>query len=362
MNKPHKTTIGGQAVIEGVMMRGPEKSMLAVRSTDGKIIAEELKGGTKKRKGFLNLPFVRGVVGFADSMIFGYKTLSQSADISLQEADKDDGGVSREDAQPQELSEENPGSSDKPDQIQEHNTTSEAAACAAELDDNESKQAKSQKNKKESKSASSQIMLYFSLFLGAALAIGLFIILPSVCTVGISELFKVEFPRWRTAVEGIIRLVIFLLYLLLVCQMKDIKRVFQYHGAEHKSIHCYESGLDITVENVKKQKRSHPRCGTSFLLIVMIVSVLVFMLPIFPWDKLWLRWLIKLPFLPVIAGISYEIIRFAGRHDNIFTRIISAPGMLLQYLTTREPDDLQIEVAIAALVPCIPENKDDDKW
>lgn len=157
-----------------------------------------------------------------------------------------------------------------------------------------------------------------------------------------------------------VRISLFIIYLILVSQMKDIKRVFMYHGAEHKSIHCYEHGEELTVENIRKHTRLHPRCGTSFLLIVMVISIVVFFFIRF--ESIWLRLLSRLVLIPLVAGISYEIIKFAGRHDNLFTKIISAPGLLFQYITTREPDDSQIEVAIASLKAVIPSEEGSDKW
>ena len=165
----------------------------------------------------------------------------------------------------------------------------------------------------------------------------------------------------RTLIEGGVRMFIFLGYILLVSQMKDIKRVFMYHGAEHKTIATYEHGMELTVENARKGCRLHPRCGTSFLIFVMIVSVIVFL--IIPKGLPWyMRAIFKILLLPLVAGISYEIIKFAGRHENWFTKIISMPGMWLQYITTREPDDSQLEVAIASIKAVIPDNKEEDKW
>ena len=165
---------------------------------------------------------------------------------------------------------------------------------------------------------------------------------------------------WKTVIEGIIKIIIFILYLWGVSRLKDIRRTFEYHGAEHKSIACYEAGEELTVENIKKYRRFHPRCGTSFLLIVLVISILVF--SVVTWNSMLIRILLKIALLPVVVGISYEIIRIAGRYDNIVTRIISAPGLWLQRLTTREPDASQIEVAIAALKEVLPEDRDVDRW
>ena len=165
---------------------------------------------------------------------------------------------------------------------------------------------------------------------------------------------------WKSLIEGILKMGIFIGYLALITRMKEIHRVFQYHGAEHKTIFCYENGLPLTVENVKKQKRFHPRCGTSFMILMLILSILVSSL--MTWDSLWLRTVLKIASLPLVMGIGYELIKIAGRYDNILTKIISWPGLMLQRLTTFEPEDDQMEVAIASMLPVIPENRDEDRW
>lgn len=165
---------------------------------------------------------------------------------------------------------------------------------------------------------------------------------------------------FKSLIEGLIKIIIFVLYLALVSRMKEIKRVFGYHGAEHKSIACYEAGEELTVENVRKHTRFHPRCGTSFILIVLVIGILVF--SVVTWSSLWMRVVLKLALLPVVMGVAYEIIKLAGRYDNVVTRIISAPGLWLQRLTTNEPDDSQIEVAVAALTAVLPDNKEEDQW
>lgn len=329
----HKTSIGGQAVIEGVMMRGPEKIATAVRKPDGEIIVDEKPLGKVRKGKFVKLPIIRGCVNFVDSMIIGVKSLMFSAQFF----DVDDDGQPIE----QEPS--------KFEQWLEKKLDSEAAM---------------------------NVVIYISVAISLCLSVGLFMLLPALLT-GFLKSF-IDSRLTLTLIEGIVRIIIFLVYLGLVSQMKDIKRVFMYHGAEHKSIFCYEAGLDLTVENVRKQSRLHPRCGTSFLFIVMIISILVY--SVIPWDEqaiesipyigqyiAYVPWVItrlvlRLLLLPVVAGISYEIIKFAGRHDNAFTRIISKPGMWMQLITTNEPDDSQIEVAITSLKAVIPENKEDDKW
>ncbi len=318
----HRTSIGGQAVMEGVMMRGPHKIATAVRKSDGEIVIDEQALGKVRKSKILKLPIIRGCVNFFDSMIIGVKSLMFSAKFF----DVDEEG---------EPTEEEPS---KFEQWLERKLGSEKALNA---------------------------VIYFAVVFSLLVSVGLFILLP-----GALVDFFGTFVTNNIAIallEGLVRIIIFLLYLTLVSQTKDIKRVFMYHGAEHKSIFCYEHGEELNVENVRKQKRLHPRCGTSFLLIVMVISIVVYsFLPQFAEYakivKILLRLAVRLACLPIVAGISYEIIKFAGRHDNWFTRAISAPGMWLQLITTKEPDDSQIEVAIAALKAVMPENKEEDKW
>lgn len=311
----HKTSIGGQAVIEGVMMKGPEKIATCVRKPDGEIVSEVLSVGKVRKNKILKLPIIRGCVNFFDSMITGVKALMFSAKFF--DVDEDGQEIKEEPSKFEKWLEEKLGSEKM-----------------------------------------MNVVIYFSVILSLFFSVGLFILLPGA----IGEFIRhfVNNNYIVTLAEGIVRISIFILYLALVSQMKDIKRVFMYHGAEHKSIHCYEHGEELTVENVRRHTRLHPRCGTSFLLIVMVVSIIVFFF--IPKMHFLLRLLLRLALLPVVAGISYEIIKYAGRHDNRFTRIISAPGMWFQYITTREPDDSQIEVAIASLKAVMPENKEEDKW
>lgn len=331
--KEHRTSIGGQAVMEGVMMRGPHNVATAVRKPDGEIVIDDMKLGKIRTGRFVKLPIVRGCVNFIDSMIIGVKSLMFSAQF----IDVDDEGEPVE---------------------------QEPSKFEMWLD------------KKLGSEKAMNIVIYISVIFSLALSIGMFILLPAFITGFLKSVIQSRVGL--TLIEGIVRIAIFVLYLFLVSQMKDIKRVFMYHGAEHKSIFCYEKGLDLTVENVRVQSRLHPRCGTSFLLLVMIISILVY--SVIPWDEAsfaaipvvgkalgampWVitRLILRLLLLPIVAGISYEIIKFAGRHDNAFTRAISKPGMLFQHITTNEPDDSQIEVAIAALKAVIPENKAEDEW
>ncbi len=317
----HITSIGGQAVMEGVMMRGPYKTTVAVRKPDGDIERKIEDNGTKTRSAFFKLPIVRGCVNFIDSLVIGMSALMYSAEFVDIEGEEE----------------------------------------------SESKFDKWLEDKLGDKIK--DIVIYVSIAISLVFSIALFMILPTFLTKGaekIGEMIPVlsqitASHLFTSLFEGIIRMVIFIGYLALVSQMKDIKRVFEYHGAEHKTIACYEAGDELTVENIKKYPRFHPRCGTSFLLFVMIVSILLFaLLPRV--DMVILRVLMRLALLPVVAGISYELIKWAGRSSSKCVTWLSKPGLWLQKLTTREPDETQIEVAIASMEPCIPENQEDDRW
>lgn len=280
--------VGGQAVMEGIMMRGPKRSVLVVRKPDGEMAVEEMQHESIRDKyAFFRWPIVRGCVSFVESMIIGYKAISRSAVLS---------GLEEE-------------------------TNGNKAAQGA--------------------------ILAFSLILGVLLAVGLFMFLPAGIVWLLTNTFGLELGFFKALIEGVVRILIFLGYIALISLMKDIKRLFQYHGAEHKTIFCLEANEELTVENVKKQKRFHPRCGTSFIFLVLIISIIFS--SFITWDSLIIRILLKLACLPVIAGLSFELIRYAGRHDNLFTRIVSAPGKALQRLTTKEPEDDMIEVAIRAI-------------
>ncbi len=318
----HITSIGGQAVMEGVMMRGPYKTAVAVRKPDKEIALKVEENGTKTRNKFFKLPVIRGCVNFIDSLIIGMKALMYSAEF-----------VDLED------------------------------------EEEESKFDKWLEDKFGDKIK--DIVIYVAVAISIVLSVGLFMLLPAFITGLIESIPHLEFitgtKAFTSVSEGIIRIVIFLGYMFLVSQMKEIKRVFEYHGAEHKTIACYEANEELTVENVRKHKRFHPRCGTSFLVFVMVISIIVYaFLPRFDeFSKIiaiLLRLGTRILCLPIIAGISYEIIKWAGKSKSTCVTILSKPGMWLQKLTTREPDDSQIEVAIASITPCIPENKEDDKW
>ncbi len=308
MANKKKTSIGGQALIEGIMMRGPVLTSMATRMPDGSIDVETWnthKGS--KTPWTRRAPFIRGIFNMVDSMVVGYHCLMKSAEKA---------GV-----------EEEPTKFDK--------------WLEKKLGNNMMK-----------------VLGGFAAVLGVALAAVLFIFIPT----GLSSLLK---PLIGTGVglsliEGLIKVIILVGYMWLCSRMKDMRRVFEYHGAEHKSVACYEAGLPLTVENVRPQRRLHPRCGTSFLFLVVFISIIIG--SFISWDNPAIRMLLKLLLIPVVVGISYELIKLAGRSDGIFTRIISAPGMWLQHITTCEPDDGQIECAIAALTAVIPEDENADRW
>ena len=307
-----RTTIGGQALIEGIMMLGPKKQAIVVRLADGTMQekVEELHL-IKEKYPVCGWPLVRGVITFFTSLIRGVKALMYSADCLPEE---------------------------------------EQAAQEDKLDKWIKRHFEEEKAK--------QLIIGTSLVLGLVMAVALFMILPYVITGLISA--WTDSAVVKNLIDGVIRILIFLTYLWLVTRIKDIHRVFEYHGAEHKSIHCYEKGLPLTVENVRPQPREHPRCGTSFLFVVMIVSILVF--SVVSWKNRLLALLLRLLLLPVVVAISYEINRWAGRHDNWLSSILAAPGKALQKLTVYEPDDSMIECAIAALTPVIPAKEGADRW
>jgi len=305
-----KTMIGGQALIEGIMMRGPEKESIVVRNPEGELVikTEPLKLVAKKHK-ILGWPFIRGVVNFGASMVNGIKALLYSAEFFPEEE----------------------GEPSKFDQWLEKKIGSEKME---------------------------KYVIYSALVLGVAMAVGLFFLLPT-CIAG---LFKGLHGNYfaRNLVEGLVKIVLFMGYMILVSQMKDMKRVFSYHGAEHKTIRCYEAQLPLTVENVRPMTRKHPRCGTSFLMVVICISILLG--AVIRVDNTLARMGLHLLLLLPIVGVSYEFNRWVGRHDNALTRVLTAPGQWMQNFTTNEPDDSMIEVAIAALKEVLPEQEGDDKW
>ncbi|MBE6777913.1 MAG: DUF1385 domain-containing protein [Ruminococcaceae bacterium] len=305
-----KTSIGGQALIEGVMMRGPERTAMAVRHVSGEMVTEEWDTPQNNRPRWTKWLFIRGLFNFVDSLKVGYKCLMRSAELSG-------------------------------------------------LDEEESKPADPKEEKKES--ALLKLVMILGTVLGLALSLVLFMWLPIQLFSWLTAAFPgLEKPYLRGIFEGVLRILIFLSYMLLVSRMKDIRRTFQYHGAEHKSIFCYEKGLPLTVENVRQQRRFHPRCGTSFMILMLLVGIIISIL--IPIQNTLLRTGVKLLLLPLSVGVGYELIKLAGRHDNRLTRAISAPGVWMQHLTTKEPDDSMIECAITALQAVVPEDPESDRW
>ena len=332
-----KTSIGGQALIEGVMMRGPQRTAMAVRHTSGEIRMEEFENPTPKCPWIKKVPLVRGLFGMIDSLRFGYKCLMRSAELCG-------------------LEEELEEALDEEQAKKAADTPAEDAVAAAPAADTAAKT----DNKKKANVLMGVVMVVGTV-LGVALSLVLFMWLPIQLFRWLTLAFPaLENPYLRGVFEGLVRILIFLGYMLAVSRMKDIRRTFQYHGAEHKSIFCYEKGLPLTVENVRMQKRFHPRCGTSFLVLMLVVGIVIsILIPIS--HPVW-RTVVKLALLPLTVGVGYELIKLAGRHDNWFTRFISAPGLWVQRITTIEPDDDMIECAIKALEAVIPADPEADKW
>ncbi len=306
-----RTSIGGQALMEGILMRGVDRQAIVCRKADGSLVNKvEPLELIKDKHPWMGWPLVRGVINFLDSMVKGVKALMWSAE---------------------QLPEDQQGEPDKFDLwVQKHFPGDKAE----------------------------KIIIYAAVVLGVVLAVGLFALLPTFLAGLLNRL--IPLGGWRGLCEGILRLAIFLLYLRLVNNVPDMKRVWMYHGAEHKTIFCYEAGLPLTVENARAQSRFHPRCGTSFLFLVIFVSILIFSL--IRTEGTLARMGLHLLLLPVVVSLSYELIKWAGRHDNALTRIVSAPGKAIQRLTTAEPDDSMLEVAIEALRLVLPEEKGTDIW
>ena len=316
---PFRTMIGGQALIEGIMMLGPEKKSIVVRRPDGGLeIKTEERKLIKDRHPILGWPFIRGVVNFCTSMYTGVTALMYSAEFYPED----------------EAGEEEPS---RFEQWLDKKLGSEKAMS---------------------------LFTTLAVILGMAFSVGLFFVLPTLLSGAIMYFFPAV-PLWaRNVVEGATRVVIFLGYLILCSKMKDIRRVFSYHGAEHKTIFCYEKGLELTVENVRIQPKHHPRCGTSFLFVVIVVSILLSSVVFAVWQftNPWLRTLVHLALLPVVVGLTWEFNRYVGGHDNLFCRAVRRPGMAIQRWTTFEPDDSMIEVGIEALKQVLPKEKGKDQW
>ena len=316
------TSIGGSALIEGIMMRGPKRTTVCVRTGEDEIYKEDISINTIPSKcALFRLPFFRGIAGLIDSMRLSYKSLMLSADKAVEAG---------------EIEEEEPTKFEK--------------WLDDKFGDNLVK-----------------IVMVFASIIGIAFAVFLFFFLPSFLfdlSSSVVPAFKEDnsdmVVLWKSIFEGVLKLILFLGYIIIVSQTTQMKRVFMYHGAEHKTIFCYENEEELTVENVRKQIRFHPRCGTSFMVIMLIIGILIgLFVPVAPFGIGFLRPVFKILLLPVSCGIGYELIKICGRHDNLFTRIISAPGMWVQHITTKEPKDDMMEVAIAAMKDVIPENGED---
>lgn len=408
------TSIGGQALIEGIMMKSPEKTALAVRMPDKSIDITYLNGkGIRERYKILRVPVIRGVAGFVESMIQGYKAMMMSADKSgftdLEEEDsrkakaetvketdeiadeQENGAVQQAETEQQAGAETEKEVCDKqelnPSDVQEVSTEQEAVIEieSENLDKQElnpsgvqqnsfeqkapfagDQKTGDQKNGEKKNNALMSVIMVIATVLGVALAVILFMLLPRLAVSGLRLVTGTDFsPVVRSSIEQLLKLAIFVAYVWAVSYMKDIKRVFMYHGAEHKTIFCYEKGLPLTVENVRVQRRFHPRCGTSFMILMILISIVFSTLVqiIFPavYNAAWLWVVIKILLIPVVCGAGFEVLKICGKYDNLATRIISAPGLWLQRITTKEPEDGMIEVAIAALKACEPKVPDVDR-
>ena len=311
------TAIGGQALIEGILMKSPEKTAIAVRKPDKSIDISYMEEKTLRQKHkFLRIPVIRGIASYIESMKQGYKAMMISADKS--------------------------GFTDIEEEQEEKKLT------------------------KKQQTALTSVIMTVGTVLGVALAVVLFMGVPRYIVKGIECLCSETFPKVvRSTIEQLIKLAVFVVYMALVSLLKDMRRVFMYHGADHKTIFCYEKGLPLTVENARKQSRFHPRCGTSFLILMILVSILFSTLAqlVFPgiYDVIWLWVIIKILLIPIICGVGFEILRACGKYDNLLTRIVSAPGLWMQRITTKEPEDDMLEIAIAALRACEPEKPDVDR-
>ena len=350
--------VGGQAVIEGVMMKKGEDVALAVRKEDGTIEIHKSKFVALKTKHkWINIPILRGVVGFFESMVLSFKTLGKATDMLGLEEDEKRLKAEKQ-AKKEAKRQEKLAKKGIVDKEAAKDASKEADPKVESLPQNE------EKEEKNSTGATTAFIMVVSLILGLALALFLFSVLPTLVANFISDIFDLipEKGGGRfilAGIEGLIKVGIFIAYLVLVSFMKDIRRTFQYHGAEHKSIACFESGMELTPENAKKCTRYHPRCGTSFMFVMIILGVIVGMF-IPQWgDMAWLRILIKLALLPIIMGVGYEFIMFAGKHENWFTKALSAPGLWMQRITTKEPDEYQLAIAICAIKASMPEEFED---
>ena len=309
--------VGGQAVLEGIMMRHKDRCSIAVRKEDGTItVKNDNFVPLRKKYKICNVPIIRGAINMVEMLMLSMRTLSDSAEML---------GIEEE--------------------LESDKKKKQKETEAAEGE-----------NAKKKGIGVLDIVMALGMVLGVALSLFLFMFLPSFFTSLLEKLVKVDLGAWKAVIEGLIKVAIFVGYLASCTLMKDIRTTFEYHGAEHKSIFCYEAGEELTPENVKKYTRFHPRCGTSFMFVIILISIVIGTLPIIPWDNVLHRTLIKIAILPIVVGVSFEFIMIAGKHsENFLVKIISAPGLLMQRITTREPSLDQIEVAIHALKSAMPE-------
>ena len=406
-NKAKKTSIGGQALIEGIMMRGPEKTAMAVRNTKGKIVMKQWNNKKIQSKVY-KIPFVRGIFNMVSALVSGYKCLSDSAEIAMdleelerqeteekalkalkkrakkegvpyeellakynaeKEAEKAADEIVEEECSEIAAEEDaeivgdiNAEVSEEADEGEVQTSEGEAVKATEVTEKAEKEQKKAPKDDK--KNGEMGLIMVISVLLALFMVVGLFVFLPEFLYNLIFGELSVRATYLdqlgRSAFTGVIKLALLILYMWGVSFMKDIRRTFMYHGAEHKTIFCYEQGLELTVENVRDQKRFHPRCGTSFIVLVVLVGIIIG--SFIQFDSVALRAIMRIILVPVIVGVGYELIKFAGRHDNAVTKIISAPGVWLQHITTKEPTDDMIECAIKAISAVIPEDKESDNW
>ena len=328
-----KTSIGGSALLEGIMMIGPHKKAIAVRKPDGEV--ELLVENLPKKRKLAKIPIIRGAYSLIYQMVLSIRALTYAA--SFYDLEEDEKNI--------------PDKSKKADVI-----TEECSDLVTEQTENSPLEDKSKKNKEKDTETLSKTAVFFSILLSVGITVGLFILLPNF----IIGLLKIQNTAVNNLLEGVLRISIFIGYIILVTLMKDIRRVWMYHGAEHKTINCYEAGEELTVENVRKYTTSNRRCGTSFLFLVLVVSIVVF--SFVGWHSPLINMLIRILLLPLVAGLAYELVKLAGRYDNLFSRVISAPGLLFQKLTAKEPDDGMIECAIMAFNAVLPQNEEEAKW
>ena len=371
-----KTSIGGQALMEGIMMRGPITTAMAVRNTSGEIVVEKFPTESKKRASILKWPIIRGVAAYIDSMTLGTKCLMRSAEISgLEEAEEElrrekEAKKAAKAAKKAEKTLKKQGNSGQSTGSVKADATDEDTTAELEIIEEKSDEKNS---KKKEGSSTLGVMMPIVTVLSLGIAILLFFVLPSY----LFEWAQIPFTFLKneneiiqslikSVFEGSFKVIILVGYMACMLLMKDIRRTFQFHGAEHKTIFCYEAGLELTVENVKKQRRFHPRCGTSFLILMVLVSIFVsfcidpiFLLTSGSVPPTAVRAVIRICLIPLIVGLGYELIKIAGKHDNFITKIISAPGVWLQHITVLEPSDDMIECAIVAMKEVIPEDESD---